>query len=351
MSEVVLLTGIVMVLSGIVVYILGNRRVVPNAFLWALFPILHGFHEFAEYMLEFQNNFTLERFEIFFAISGSFVLLAATLEYNGVLGKPLGIITAIIGIISVNYFIFILPENIIEDMEHIILDFGVLKTNPFRFLQGFVMTVIAICAIFFTSLFLHQKSKKGEIGVDSRLTKITIISIILLSIYAFFEGFTSENEIFITLRAISMAFFIVVPVFFIYANSFGLQKLLVIKEGGVPLMGYNFSLGQFFDFYSEEGGDMVLAAGFVAAISAFSGEVLKGGKTLSIRSNRLYFVIAQIESNLYALQSLHVNKKLEKIFHNFGTQFNLDIQNVEQPDEINTKDVKQKIRESFSRYS
>ena len=101
MSEVLILIGVIMVVSGIAIYYIGLRRNVPNTILWAFFPILHGLHEFADYFLEFYDIFIIEQFEMFFAIAGAFLLLGATLEYNGALAKPIGKITAFFGMISI----------------------------------------------------------------------------------------------------------------------------------------------------------------------------------------------------------------------------------------------------------
>ena len=348
MSEVLILIGVIMIAAGVVMLYLGIKRNVPNTPLWSLFPILHGLHEFADYALESGMPFIVERFEIFFAVAGSFVLLAAALEYNGVIPRPIGKFVALIGLISVSYFIFALPEQIIEDMEHSLFDFGFITSNPIRFFQGFFMTIVAILAILLTTIYITYQSKKEFQTIDRKLIEIMITSIVLLSIYAFFEGFLSEDPIFITLRAISLSLFIIVPIYFILVNYVGLQRLLIIQQGGIPVLGYNFPSHTFLSFDTPEGADFILAAGFLSAVSSFSGDVLKSGTTISIRSNRLYFLITQINGTIYALQALHANKNLETVFFEFGSNLNPGIQNIESPDDLNKSDIKSKIDQSFS---
>ena len=213
------------------------------------------------------------------------------------------------------------------------------------------MTILAICAILFTSLYLIIQSRKGDIDIDPKLEEITIISIILLAIYALFEGFVSENPVFITLRAVSLALFIIVPTFFILVNRVGLQKLLIIQEGGIPLLSYNFSLGQFLSFDTSEGHDFILVAGFLSAISSFSGGYMKGGSGFSIKSDRFYFIISQIDGTIYALQTLHVLKNLEDDFYEFATTIHPQIKSVDNSEDLDKETMIKTIRESFLRYA
>lgn len=349
MNEVLLLIGIMMTISGIIVFYLGYKRGVPNTILWAAFPILHGLHEFTEY---FMDNFDLisytERFEMLFSISGSFVLLAAALEYNGVLQKPVGKIAGLIGLIGVSYFVFGLPEELLEDIEHTIITVGIFKTDPIRFMQGMFLTILTLLVIIITYLYLLYQSKKGIITPDSKLSQTTIIAILLLGIYAFFEGFNWEGGIFISLRAISLGLFIVVPIFFILTNKIGLQRLIIIDEGGIPLMVFNFPSDSFLSFDSSEGSRVVLASGFLAAISSFSGQVLKAGSSLSLRTNNLFFIVSQYKSKIYALQTLHTNRNLEKKFDQLKEGISSKIENFTNPGDINTDDIKPVITEMFS---
>ena len=349
MNEALILIGIIMIVAGIFVFYFGYKRSVPNMYLWAAFPILHGLHEFADYFA-FQLPIIFERLEIFFAISGSFVLLAAALEYNGIIARPVGKFAALIGLVAVSYYIFGLSEEALEEIENSVFDFGILKTNPFRFFQGFFMTILAILAIVFTSLYLYIRSREGELSIDRRFYEINGASIILLSIYAFFEGFESEDPVFITLRAISLSLFIIVPIFFILVNKIGLQRLFIIQSSGVPIVGYKFPTNSFISIGSSEGSDFILAAGFLSAISTFSGNVLKSSSTFSIRSKQLYFIITQVNGNLYALQTLHTNRALEKVFFEFGKRLNPKIPLTNNVEDIDEKMVESEIKNSFGLY-
>lgn len=349
MNEVLLLIGVMMTISGIIVFYLGYKRGVPNTILWAAFPILHGLHEFTEYFID---NFDLisyiERFEIIFSISGSFVLLAAALEYNGVLQKPIGKLAGLIGLISVGYFVFGLPEELLEGIEHTIITVGIFESNPIRFMQGIFLTILAILAILFTYLYLITQSRKGLITPDSKLTQTSTIAILLLGIYAFFEGFSWEAGIFVALRAISLGLFIVVPIFFIFVNKIGLQRLIIIDKGGIPLMVYNFPTDSFLSFDSSEGVRAVLASGFITAISSFSGEVLDAGSSLTLRTHNLFFIVSHYKSKIYALQTLSLNRNLEKKFDRLKEVVSSKITNSTNPSDTNTSEIKPIIKELFS---
>ena len=140
MNEELILIGVIMIVSGILVFFFGRYRGVPNAFLWALFPIFHGLHEFADYFVEeFNSPYLVEQFGFIFSIAGSFSLLAATLEFNGAVPRSTGKIMGLIGLIVVSYFL-LLPQVLVENIEHTVVNIGVLSTNPIRFFQGIFMS-------------------------------------------------------------------------------------------------------------------------------------------------------------------------------------------------------------------
>lgn len=351
MNEILILVGVMMIVSDIIVYILGYKRGVPNTILWSIFPILHGFHEFTEFFID---NFNLisytERFEIFFSISGSFILLAASLEYNGVLQRPIGKLSALVGLVTTSYFIFGLPDEIIEDLENTVLVVGILQTDLIRFLQGFFLTILAIIAILSTSLYLLRQSKRGITHPDHRLKQTTVVSILLLGLYSLFEGFTWEAGIFITLRAISLGLFIIVPMFFILINKIGLQSLIIIDKGGIPLMVYNFTSDDFISFNTTEGQRILLASGFLAALTSFSGDILKAGSSMSIRTNKLFFIISKYKSKIYALQTININKNVQKSFDQLTKEASLKLEHIPDPNKADHAEIKPIITSLFSLY-
>ncbi len=219
MNEYLVLTGVLMLITGFVIIYLGKKREVPNTILWSLFPIFHGLHELVDFFEGNQAPFILERFGIFFAISSSFFLLAATIEFNGAITQPIGKLIALIGIIIASYFIFILPENLIEYITHHEFDLGLLQFTILRFFHGFFMTILSILSVLFSFLYLKWNSNRDFITIDPKISYLTVFSIILLSFYAFFEGFNFKNELFIIFRAVSMSMFIIIPLFFILEMS------------------------------------------------------------------------------------------------------------------------------------
>ncbi len=219
MSFVLILIGTIMIITGIIVIYLGKKRAVPNTYLLGLFPIFHGIHEFISSFQQIQALILLERIEIFTAVLGAFCLLAVTIEFNGAIAKPTGKLISIIGTATVSYFIFILPDNVIEDLNSIVLNFGYFQSTPFRFFQGFFISFLAIIATLFTFIYLKLYSKKYLFSIDSRIYRFTAISISLLIIYAIFEGFNHESELLIMFRAFSLTLFIIIPLFFILEMS------------------------------------------------------------------------------------------------------------------------------------
>jgi hypothetical protein len=342
-APAVLAIGIIMTISGIVIFIIGYRRSIPNALLWSLFPFLHGLHEFADYALEVANApFVVERFELVFAFASSFALIAAAIEYNGAIPKPAGRMGFAFGTVTIAFLFFALSEEVIEEAHETIFSFGLLSSEPFRFFYGFFSVLLAAIAFLGTYLFLAYQAKKGLLSIERRLTQTTIVSVVLLVIFSIFEGFEGGSA-YIILRAIFMALFVIIPGYIVLYSKLGLQRLMVIDHSGILIYGYNFTQKTCIFCEEADAGDEeeavdVLTAGFLAAISDFTGEILHIGKTFSIRTNRLYFVLTKSETKLFVLQSINYDKNLEKRFFSFIKSIQNDMEKYTLPSEdINDK--------------
>jgi len=94
-------------------------------------------------------------------------------------------------------------------------------------------------------------------------------AVILLVFFAIFEGFDSTNRLFIDLRGISLAIFIIVPILFVLTNKPGLQRLLIVSENGELIYGFDFGkkLDLFSDGSESDLDNAVMTAGFLAAIT------------------------------------------------------------------------------------
>lgn len=243
MNEFLIVIGVLMILTGFIIIYFGKKRDLPNTILWSLFPIFHGFHEFADYLESLQAPFIVERFGIFFVISSSFLLLATTIEFNGAIAQPIGKLIALIGISIATYFIFILPEDFIEFIMHHEFDLGLLQITILRFFQGFFMTILSIFSLLLSLLYLKWISIRDFITIDTKISYLTAFSIILLSFYAFFEGFNFSNELLTIFRVVSMAFFLIIPLFFVLEMSSAsyfsnLEKLRLERK--IKKSGENF---------------------------------------------------------------------------------------------------------------
>ena len=61
--------GSIFFFGGLIILFLGLRRGVTNVVIWSLFPILHGFHEYIEFLIDNYNlPIFYQRFEPFFAV-------------------------------------------------------------------------------------------------------------------------------------------------------------------------------------------------------------------------------------------------------------------------------------------
>ncbi len=341
-----------MFVSGIGVMILGMKKKIPNTILWALFPIFHAFHEFADYAIEdLDAPFWVERIEIFVAMAGSLALIAAASEYNGFIQRPYGKLIGLLSAFILAYYIFSLPDEILEDVGNTVISIGIMQSNPFRFLYGFILVWITnlIFALNFYNQYLISKQKKLQF--QKKNIQFSILIIVLLAIHSFFEGFKSEDAIFILFRAISLSLFIIIPILVIINTDFGLDSLLVIDQSGILLWGYNFKGLTSIDSLKADQGfdDALLKAGFLSAVSGFAGSVLKGEETFSIRSNNEYFLLSKINKFLFALQTKTFtqdfkrtySKLTQKLYNIFIDRPNLEEEQIQQAE----KTLKETLRE------
>lgn len=358
-----LIIGIIMTLSGIGVFILGYLRRVPNTWLWASVPFVHGLHEFLDYWFDLWENlpvpknvpFVVERFELLFAFASSFALLAAALEFNGVIARPNGKLSGLVGLSVIGFILFTLPADLVEDIHHVEFFSGIFITEPFRFFYGFILVFLSVIAILSTYLYLLRQSRKGTITLDKKTSRVTVLSIVLLLVYAFFEGFKPDIPAFVILRAVALGIFIIIPGYIVLTSNLGLQRFMVIDSSGILVYGYNFAKDVCI-FCDDDGiknldeNEDILTAGFLAALTSYSGEVLNVGKTFSIRANRLYFVISSTEEKIFVLQSIDYDKNLERAFNHL--QKHIEPQTIDAnqvSDDLNEK-LTVDVKEAFSQF-
>ena len=352
---VLFIMAIIMFITSIGVLYLGHKKGTPNIILWALFIFSWGLHwlseAIADYYNEILDNELLihSQMELVTAFISSFILLAACLEYNGMIRRHLGKIIALLSSILPIYFIIMINEDTLEDIEKItIVKTDVISTELFRFLYGFVLPVLSIIALICTFLYYYSQARKGKIFYNPKMLKITLILGFLIFIFSIFNGFDYYEEqeleiVFISLRAITLAFFIIIPLVIVFTFDLGLQKFLIIEHSGIPLLVYSFETKMdISDEYS------LLTSGFVAAIMGFSTELTHIEKGfLSVQSNYLYYIVTKTETKIYALQSISKNKYLEKQFFQVAKEIDKLMAVVSQPNEINKVEVKEIIDHNF----
>lgn len=362
--EIYLLLTMAIIMFGTTVGIvfLSKKKGTPNMIMWGLFTFSRGIlwliESIADYYEEVLNLEAIEPFfdraEIFTAFVSSFLLLAACLEYNGMIRRHMGKLIVLIMSIFPLYYILMIDYETLEELEDTYVIKGdIVSSELFRFSYGFILPLISIFAIIGTFLYYYHQTRKGKIFYNSKMLKITLILVILIILFLIFEGFEYYEDqdtgiLFVGLSAIPLAFFIILPLIIVLYHDLGLQKFLIIEHSGLPLFQYDFMKKT---AISDEDNILILTSGFLSAIVGFS-EQLANKETgfLSIKSSYLYYIVRKTESKLYALQSILSNKKLKNQFFNVADMiddFALTINKISEEEIINVKEI---LHTSFSTF-
>jgi len=314
--------GLIMFVGGFGILLIGSKRRVKNALLWALFPIIHGLHEFVDYAIEdLGAPESMERYAAFLAVVSSFVLLAASIEFLGIPPSPYGKIAGGSGILLTGYLLFIIDEITLEELGAGTLNFGVLHSDIIRFLHGFVLVWASAIVILVSYLVLRRRASRKILILDKQLPLTVFLSIGTLVFFASFEGFDSEDPYFILMRAISLFFFLIIPAIAIYFTKPGLQTLLVVNaQSGELLFGYNFYT---YACFGEKGIDAqqenhwINTASFLSALSTFASFDQKIGQLSQMNSDRANFAISSKNQVTAALESRSYTRGLRKSLTEF----------------------------------
>ncbi len=225
MNFLYLFIGIFLIIVSFIVFIIARRKNVKNTFLWALFPFTHGLHEIFEAFETLEGYFIIVRLDLFFSFVSCFILLATILESNETLTQPIGKLTGLFSIIFIGYFLFFLPQRIIESILIVKIHFGPLSSNPFKFFHGFIMSGIVAISFAISSHYMIKNSEE-ETKENTKIIKFLIIISILILLYGFFESFELEIDVFILLHAGSTSMILTIPFFYIYETSRDYMKKL-----------------------------------------------------------------------------------------------------------------------------
>ncbi len=311
---------------------LGYRRGLPNASLWAAFPFIQGLQWLIQFLWP-EGPFITERLELAMAFCASFVLLAAALEFNGIVPRPWGKLAALLSSITPLFLLFVLPENLVAGMEDAVLFEGfILVSEPIRFLYGLVIPLLAALALLGTYILRNRQFKAGLLRHDPILARTTLILILLLVVFSCFMGFDYEGGgatgelVFTALRSVALSFIIIMPLVVILSSDLGIETFLMIQDSGMPLFAYNFKSRT--DVMDDK---IILTAGFVAAITSFSAEVSQKADFYTIRSNRLYYAVVRLQDKIYTLQSMLHSKNLEMQFFDTCKRINELVEDMDAP--------------------
>ncbi len=353
---VLLTMSIIMFIMSIGILYLGHKKGTPNIILWALFIFCWGLHWLAEGIADYYEEILdielllFSHLELSTAFISSFILLAACIEHNGMIRRHFGKIIALVSSILPLYFIITSNKNTLEEFEdYYIVRGDIVSSESFRFLYGFILPLISIIALISTYLYYYHQTRKDKIFYKPKILKITIILAILIFIFSIFNGFDYYEEqeievIFISLRAISLSFFIIIPLVVVFTFDLGLQKFLIIEHSGIPLFAYNFETRS---ATSDE--SSFLTSGFLSAIMGFSEQLSKKEEDfLSIQSHYLYYVITKTETKIYALQSISKNKYLENQFFHVAKEIENHVAEISKFSESDDIQVKEILDENFS---
>ena len=323
---ILFIMSMAMFICSVIIFVFGYKRGTPNIILWTLFPFIRGLHWLVESMAEYYDEILdkemmiLDQLELITAFCSSFILLAACIEHNGMIRRPIGKIAILIVAIIPFYLLFTIDEDTLEKFEDdVFFRWRDMQTDIFRFLYGFVLPLISILILISIYIYYYYETKQEKINFNPKVKRSTIIIVILIFIFSIFEGFDFYEDdpfeiIFIGLRGITLAFFVAIPLLVIFTQDLGLQKFLIIEHSGLPLFRYDFMRKA---QISEEDDVSFLASGFVSAIVSFSEQLAnRESGFLSIKSSYLYYIVRKTKSKLYALQSILSNKDLENQFLN-----------------------------------
>ncbi len=314
--------GIVMFVGGFVILAIGLKRRVKNALLWALFPIIHGLHEFVDYAIDdLGAPESLERYAACLAVTSSFFLLAAAIEFLGAPPSPYGKIAGASGILLFSYMIFMVDETTLEALSAGTLNFGLYHSDIIRFLHGFVLVEASSLIILISFLTLRRKASRKMLTLDRNLPRTVLLSMGTLIFFSAFEGFDSDDPTFILMRAISLFFFLIIPAIAIYFTKPGLQTLLVVNgQSGELLFGYNFytfaSFGEI-GIGPEQENHWINTASFLSALGTFASFDQKIGKLSQMNTDRANFALASKDQVIAALDSRSYTRGLRKSLTEF----------------------------------
>lgn len=336
-----------MMITGIAVIIFGSVKHTQNAWLWATFPIAHGIHELLEFfILTFQLPFFWERVELSMAVLSAAALLAAVIEYNNTISSPIGKLTGLGTFITATYFIFTLTENGIEHDGTPMFMIGSIIAEPFRFFFGTFVILLAIVFLIISIVKTHYQEKRTKKRENIKYLWTSIIMVIVLLIFALVEGFDSTNSIFVSFRGITLSFFILIPIFVVLTSETGLQNLIILDESGVLLYQYDFikktvSLSN----------DVILSAGFLAAITSYSKEVLHGDNSFTLRSKQYYFSLIKSQGRIFTIQTRIYNRSLEKNFILLPKMIQKSLESLTQSKIEENTELNQRIAAHFEHFT
>ena len=317
--------GSIFFFGGLIILILGLRRGVTNVVIWSLFPILHGFHEYIEFLIDNYNlPIFYQRFEPFFAVCSSFILLAACIEYLGIVNTPYGKIIGLTGISTIFYFFFFSSDSLFIMIDGATFQIGSIETSYIRLLQGFILPFVSALVVSVSYYLLYKKAKKELIIVNSNITKSVLLLTTGLLIYGVFEGFTISDTIDL-LRGISAILLLLIPLFIVIYSTVGLQNLMIFDSSSGRLI--------YLHFFQQESKLMalkekdqnvekwILTAGVLSAISSLSNTQTSMGEVNRINSDKGTFLIAKTQKYSVALQSQTINKNVESSLLKFQNLF------------------------------
>ena len=198
---ILFIMSMVMFVCSVIILFFGHKRGTPNIIIWSLFPFIRGLHWLVESMAEYYDEILdkeliiLDQLELITAFCSTFILLAACIEHNGMIRRPIGKLAILIVAIYPLYLLFTIDEDTLEDMEDVVFfRWGEMQTDLFRFLYGFVLPLISILILIALYNFYYYQSKKGQITFNPKVKRSTIILVILIFSFSIFEGFDYYEE-------------------------------------------------------------------------------------------------------------------------------------------------------------
>lgn len=358
-----LFLGSVFISGSFVVYYYGHKKDTNNALLWAFFPFFHGLHEFVDFYSEISTGTVFIRLEVFLAIISSLVLLAVCIEFLGTEHSRYGKLTSLLLLVLFSYFLFVIPDDVFNELYNINHNFIWLQTSFFQFIYGILFIFIALIAIEYNLVIIKRENERTSAN-SSFIKYFLIITPISMILFIIFEGFIPSPslfpnnslgyQLFAVMEAICAFLFLLIPIIFMTLSKPGLNSLIAfIPEDGRFIFTFDFVKKKLITAQDKSIDQWINTASFLSALTLFSTtEGILGGMLSSVNTEKGVFILSKSENFSLALNTRTTTNNLKNSLRSFLINSKPIIDEIiKNTLEIQiSKNIELKIIEEFTKY-